>query len=59
VIVMTSTSAQEELDKCRALGVSAYVSKPVTFSAFVKAVADTFHSRRESISTAGMVPNME
>jgi len=60
VIVMTSTSAQEELDKCRALGVSAYVSKPVSFSAFVKAVADTFHGRRapldtvESVSSVGL-----
>ena len=57
VIVMTSTSAQEELDKCRALGVSAYVSKPVSFSAFVKAIADTFHHRRQAISTAGMAPD--
>ena len=45
VIVMTSSNAQEELDKCSALGVSSYVSKPVTFSAFVKAIADTFHTR--------------
>ena len=58
VIVMTSTNAQEELDKCRALGVSAYVSKPVSLSAFVKAVADTFHVRRSSIRTAGMLLDM-
>jgi len=56
VIVMTSTHAQDELDKCRALGVSAYVSKPVSFSAFVKAIADTFHGRHESTSATGMVP---
>jgi len=59
VIVMTSTNAQEELDKCRALGVSAYVRKPVSFSAFVKAVADTFHGRRDSISTTRMMPEMD
>ena len=60
VIVMTSTHAQDELDKCRALGVSAYVSKPVSFSAFVKTIADTFHGRRapldtvESVSSVGL-----
>jgi CheY-like chemotaxis protein len=59
VIVMTSTNEQEELDKCHALGVSAYVSKPVSFSAFVKAIADTFHGRRESINAPGMVPDMD
>ena len=57
VIVMTSTCAQEELDKCRAFGVSAYVSKPVSFSAFVKAIADSFRYRRASIDTAGMMPD--
>jgi two-component system response regulator len=56
VIVMTSTHAQEELDKCRALGVSSYVSKPVSFSAFVKAVADTFHVRRESTTASDFLP---
>lgn len=46
VIVMTSSNDQEELDKCRSLGVVSYVSKPVSFSSFVKAVADTFHTRK-------------
>jgi len=59
VIVMTSHNAQEELDKCRALGVSAYVSKPVSFSAFVKAIADSFHFRRDSIGTTEMLPEMD
>ena len=45
VIVMTSTNSPGDLDKCRALEVSSYVQKPVTFSAFTKAIADTFHSR--------------
>ncbi|MEI9999596.1 MAG: response regulator [Verrucomicrobiota bacterium] len=43
VIVMTSSNSQEDLHRCRVLGVSSYVQKPVTFSAFTKAVADTFH----------------
>jgi len=46
VILMTSTNAQEDLDRCRELGVSSYVRKPVSFSAFAKAVADSFHARR-------------
>ena len=41
VILMTSSNAQEDLDRCRELGVSAYVQKPVSFTAFAKAVADT------------------
>jgi len=58
VIVMTSNNAQEELDKCHALGVSAYVNKPVSFSAFVKAIADSFHDRRPSRQTAEIVSDM-
>jgi CheY-like chemotaxis protein len=45
VIVMTSSNSPSDLEKCRALGVSSYVQKPVTFTAFTKAIADTFHSR--------------
>ena len=56
VIVMTSATAQEELDKCRELGVTAHVSKPVTFTSFMKAVADTFHQRRESVSATPAQP---
>jgi len=59
VIVMTSTNAPEELDRCRALGVSSYVSKPVTFFAFMKAIADTFHSRRESSDAGHSMPESE
>jgi CheY-like chemotaxis protein len=44
VIVMTSSNSPDDLNKCKALGVSSYVQKPVTFAAFSKAVADTFHS---------------
>ena len=46
VIVMTSSNIPEELERCRELGVSCYVSKPLTFSSFAKAFADTFHARR-------------
>jgi CheY-like chemotaxis protein len=45
VIVMTSSNSPDDLQKCRELGVSTYVQKPVTFPAFTKAIADTFHSR--------------
>ena len=43
VIVMTSSNSPDDLNRCKALGVSSYVQKPVTFTAFSKAVADTFH----------------
>jgi two-component system response regulator len=48
VIVMTSSNAPEEMEQCRELGVSSYVNKPVTFSSFAKAFADTFQERRVS-----------
>ncbi len=51
VIVMTSSNSPEELDKCRELGVAAFVQKPLTFSSFAKAFADTFHARREGAAT--------
>jgi CheY-like chemotaxis protein len=43
VIVMTSSNSQEDLQKCQELGVLSYVQKPVSFEAFSKAVANTFH----------------
>ena len=43
VIVMTSSNSPADLQKCEALGVSSYVQKPVSFTAFSKAIADTFH----------------
>ena len=46
VVVMTSSNSPEELAKCRELGVSCYVQKPLTLSSFAKAFADTFHARR-------------
>ena len=46
VIVMTSSNSLEELDRCRQLGVSCYVSKPLTFSSFAKAFADSFQEKQ-------------
>jgi len=43
VIVMTSSNSSEDLQKCKDLRVLSYVQKPVTFEAFSKAVASTFH----------------
>jgi two-component system response regulator len=43
VIVMTSSNNPNDLEACRKLKVTNYVSKPVTFSSFSKAVADVFH----------------
>ncbi len=57
VIVMSSSSGKEQLDKCHALGVSAYVSKPVSFSALMKAIADAFRYRKSSASTEDMMPD--
>lgn len=43
VIVMTSSNDPRDLEECRRLKVTQYVSKPVTFTSFSKAVADIFH----------------
>jgi CheY-like chemotaxis protein len=44
VIVMTASSDPSDLKECQRLQVAQYVSKPVSFTSFAKAVADTFHS---------------
>jgi len=46
VIVMTSSNDPNDLEECRRFNVVNYVSKPVTFSSFSKAVADVFHLPR-------------
>jgi CheY-like chemotaxis protein len=46
VIVMTSSNDPKDLEECRRLKVTSYVSKPVTFTSFSKAVADVFHLPR-------------
>ena len=43
VIVMTSSNDPADLSECQRLRVNNYVSKPVTFTSFSKAVADVFH----------------
>jgi two-component system response regulator len=43
VLIMTSSNNPTELDECTRLGVRGYVPKPVTYTAFSKAVADLFH----------------
>ena len=48
VVVMTSSNSPEELEKFHELGVSSYIYKPVTFSSFAKAFADTFQTKRVS-----------
>ena len=48
VIVMTSSNAPEDLRRCEELRVSSYVQKPITFTAFAKAVAKSFHTVPET-----------
>jgi len=43
VIVMTSSNDPKDIEECRKLKVTNYVSKPITFTVFSKAVADVFH----------------
>ena len=41
-IVITGSDDPADLEECRRLGVAHYISKPITFAAFAKAIADTF-----------------
>jgi len=43
VIVMTSSNNPRDLEECRKLNVLNYITKPVTFTSFSKAVANVFH----------------
>jgi len=43
IIVMTSSNDPKDMEECHRLKVTDYVSKPVTFTSFSKAVADVFH----------------
>ena len=49
VIVMTSSNNPKDLAECRRLKVTNYVSKPVTFVSFSKAVADVFHRPQSEV----------
>jgi CheY-like chemotaxis protein len=42
VIVMTSSNDPDDLDECQKLNVAHYISKPVTFASFSRAVATAF-----------------
>ena len=46
VIVMTSSNDPKDIEECRKLKVTSYISKPITFPSFSKAVADVFHSSK-------------
>jgi len=56
VIVMTSSNSPKDLQKCKDLGVFSYVAKPLTFSSFAKAFADTYHTTRNG-TPAEAVPH--
>ena len=43
VIVMTSSNDPADLEECERLKIAHYVTKPVSLTAFAKAIADTFH----------------
>ena len=43
VIIMTSSNDPRDMEECRRLKATNYVSKPVSFTTFSKAVADVFH----------------
>jgi CheY-like chemotaxis protein len=45
VVVMTSTGDSGQMAECRALGISAFVDKPVTFFTFTNAIANTINAR--------------
>jgi CheY-like chemotaxis protein len=49
VIVMTSSNDPKDLEECNRLKVTNYVTKPVTFTSFSKAVADVFHLPKTGI----------
>jgi CheY-like chemotaxis protein len=55
VIVMTSSNDPKDIEECRRLKVTSYVSKPVSFTTFSKSVADVFHLPK--LGGSGMNPN--
>jgi CheY-like chemotaxis protein len=44
VFVMTSSNNPKDLEECSRLGVNDYITKPVAYLTFAKAVADLFHA---------------
>lgn len=59
VIVMTSSNNPADLERCRELGVSCFVQKPLTFASFAKAFADTFHAQRDASNPRPLVARAE
>jgi CheY-like chemotaxis protein len=43
VIIMTSSIDPKHVARCNELKVTGFISKPITFSSFSRAVADVFH----------------
>jgi two-component system, response regulator len=43
LIVMTSSNDPLDMEECQRLNVAHFVTKPVSLTAFAKAIADTFH----------------
>jgi CheY-like chemotaxis protein len=43
IIVLTSSNAPEELAECERLGVTCFVTKPMTFASFARAFTDALH----------------
>jgi len=54
VIVMTSSNNPKDIEECKRLKVTNYVSKPVTFTSFSKAVADVFHLPKKASPSASL-----
>jgi CheY-like chemotaxis protein len=50
IIVMTSSNNPKDVEECQRLKVTHYVSKPVSFTTFSKAVADVFLLRTREIN---------
>jgi CheY-like chemotaxis protein len=59
IIVMTSSNLPEDLERCQELGVSCFVQKPLTFTSFAKAFADTFQARQYAESEHAASINVE
>jgi CheY-like chemotaxis protein len=49
IIVMTSSPHPETVAACRELKVMALLEKPITFSAFSKAIANLFHASQAGL----------
>jgi len=55
IFVMTSSTNPKDFVECSRLGVDGYITKPVTFMTFSKAVADLFHA--PSVGPANKLTN--